>query len=124
MNQNNFRSSFEQRTIHPIALFLFICCLVGIAEAKPKSRPTAGSKKTVVINIQNYEFSPASATVGVGDTVVWKNGDITPHTATSKSFNSKSIAPNASWRFTATKKGIFPYICSFHPTMKGRLIVK
>jgi plastocyanin len=47
---------------------------------------------------------PEMLTVERGDTIVWVNKDIVPHTATSTSD--------------------FAYICSFHPTMKAMLRVE
>jgi plastocyanin len=39
-------------------------------------------------------------------------------------FDSKTIQPEKSWRFTAGKKGEFAYICTFHPTMTAILQVE
>jgi plastocyanin len=51
------------------------------------------------------------------------NRDPFPHTATSAKFDSKDIAPGASWTFTAKAPGELPYVCTLHPTMKGTLRV-
>jgi plastocyanin len=104
------------------AFLLFAFCSASVAQSQ--SKPKATAKRTVVVNIKNYEFSPAALMVNVGDTIIWKNGDVTPHTATGKGFNSGSIEAGGSWSFTAKKKGSFAYICTFHPTMKGKIIVK
>ncbi len=83
----------------------------------------AADTKTVVI--ENLQFRPATLTVRPGDTIVWKNADIFPHTATAPGgFDSKEIAPNTTWTFTPTRTGKFPYVCTLHPTMKGTLVVK
>ena len=59
-----------------------------------------------------------------GDVVVWINKDPFPHTATApKVFDSGSIAADGSWRFTARRAGVHPYICTLHPNMKGTLQV-
>ncbi len=82
--------------------------------------------QTHTVLISGFKFVPETLTVNAGDTVVWKNEDIVPHTATAdgKSFNSKSIESKASWKYVANKPGTYPYICAFHPTMKAKLIVK
>ncbi len=89
--------------------------------AKPKPSP-----QTHTIIISSFAFQPETLTVNAGDTVIWKNQDLVPHTATAegKGFDSKSIAANASWKFIARRAGSYPYLCTFHPTMKARLIVK
>lgn len=82
---------------------------------------------THTVTIDASRFQPAKLTVRVGDSVVWVNKDLFPHTATSKpagTFDSKVIAAGKSWTYTATKKGALDYVCIFHPTMAGTLTVK
>lgn len=84
---------------------------------------TAGTVHTVTMD--GTRFEPASLAVAPGDTVVWINKDPFPHTATSESggFDSGNIDPSRSWRYTPKKAGVFPYVCTLHPTMKGVLRV-
>ena len=76
------------------------------------------------VAMKNMKFSPAAIEIKKGDTVEWKNDDITPHTATSATFDSASIAPEASWKHTFNDAGTFPYSCTFHPDMKAVVTVK
>jgi plastocyanin len=71
-------------------------------------------------------FTPATLTVRVGDSVVWTNKDLLDHSATSQagSFDSGKMESGAVWTYTAAKKGQFPYVCTFHPTMTGELRVE
>jgi plastocyanin len=84
--------------------------------------PTASAIAQVAI--RNVEFYPASIEVKKGSVVEWKNDDLVPHTATSPSFDSGSLTSGQSWRHTFTAAGTFPYVCTFHPNMKGVVIVK
>jgi plastocyanin len=71
------------------------------------------------------QFAPADLTVHPGDTIVWANKDLFPHTATAvRGFDSQSIAANGSWQFTAGTVGDFPYVCTLHPTMKAMVRIK
>src|SRR5687768_1355182 len=81
---------------------------------------------THTIVIAEMKFIPETLTVSPGDTIVWVNKDFFPHTATAqdKSFDSRDIATNKSWKYVAAKKGAFSYICTLHPTMEATLIVK
>ncbi|WP_309491350.1 cupredoxin domain-containing protein [Trinickia mobilis] len=81
---------------------------------------------TFVVTIEQMRFDPPVLTVRRGDRVVWVNQDLVPHTAsaTSKAFDSHSIAPNASWSYVARTPGNYPYGCDFHPTMRGTLVVR
>lgn len=83
--------------------------------------------KTWTIKIADMRFEPATVTVAPGDTVVWVNQDLVPHTATSavpEGFDSHAIAPGANWHYRAAMPGRYAYACTFHPTMRATLIVK
>ena len=88
------------------------------------SSPTRGTTHTVVID--GVRFEPETLSVRPGDTVVWVNHDPFPHTATSQAgrFDSHEIGAGASWQYTPDKSGVFPYVCTFHPTMRATLIVR
>ena len=97
-----------------------IVCTTGVA-AGDRPKPN-----THTVTIEGMRFLPEVLTVAPGDTIVWVNKDLVPHTATSTagSFDSKDIQADKSWRFTIRKTGDFAYICTFHPTMKAMLRVK
>jgi plastocyanin len=77
------------------------------------------------VAIQGMQFVPAEVTASVGDTIVWVNEDIVPHTATAAgAFDSGAIANNAAWRLLVTEPGVVPYTCALHPTMKATLAVR
>jgi len=76
------------------------------------------------VSMRNLQFYPVTIEVKTGDVVEWKNDDLVPHTATSASFNSGAIVSGQSWSHTFTDAGSFPYVCAFHPQMKGVVIVK
>ena len=82
--------------------------------------------KTHTVTIEGIRFQPQTLTVSSGDTIVWVNKDLVPHTATSKAggFDSKTIQADESWTYTAGTKGEFAYICAFHPAMKATLRVQ
>jgi plastocyanin len=84
----------------------------------------AGARAVVKVSIRNMQFYPRTLKIKKGDVVEWKNDDVVPHTATSASFDSRSMNPGTSWRHTFTKAGQFAYVCTFHPTMTGVVVVK
>ncbi len=78
-----------------------------------------------VIELTGIAFQPPSLTVSVGDTVVWLNRDLVPHTATVKGgWDTGSIAVGDSARFVPKKAGQWQYACTYHPTMKALLVVQ
>jgi plastocyanin len=102
------------------AALSLIGCDMGVA-AGAKAKP-----KTHTVTIEAMRFQPETLTVVAGDTIVWVNKDLVPHTATSRaaSFDSKTIQADQSWRVTLRTKGDFAYICTLHPTMKAMLRVE
>jgi plastocyanin len=88
------------------------------------SGPALAAVRTIAID--GTKFDPEIITVKAGDTVVWINKDPFPHTVTSQAggFDSKEIAAGKSWQFKTSKPGVFPYACTFHPTMKATLKVE
>jgi plastocyanin len=82
-----------------------------------------GAQRTVTI--EAVQFEPATITVARGDTVSWINKDPFPHTVTDRGvFDSGEIAAGKSWKWTARKAGVYDYVCTLHPTMKGSVTVK
>lgn|SRR5687768_105831 len=87
---------------------------------------TPAESQTHTVIIEGLRFQPERLTVARGDTIVWINKDLVPHTVTSEAgpFDSQTIAAEKSWTFTATTQGEFPYVCAFHPTMKASVNVE
>jgi plastocyanin len=104
---------------------LTICLIAALCSTAHGSYAQATPNTHIVI-IEAMQFDPTPIEVTIGDTVTWKNKDAFPHTVTAenRSFDSGDIATNGSWKFKASKKGVFPYVCSLHPTMKATLVVK
>ena len=98
--------------------------LASIAGALASCSPSAPRAHTV--SIRNFAFDPAEVAVATGDTVVWSNADVVPHTATATDtvWDSRSIGANGTWRFVAGARGRHEYYCVFHPTMKGAIVVR
>jgi plastocyanin len=88
------------------------------AATKPNARAI------VKVSMRNMQFYPRTLKIKKGDVVEWKNDDLVPHTATSASFDSGSMNPGTSWRHTFTKAGQVAYVCTFHPTMTGVVVVR
>jgi len=84
----------------------------------------AGASTTV--RIQNMQFAPETVTIQSGDTVVWKNGDDRDHSvvAVDGSFDSGNIPSGDSYRHTFKTTGKFDYKCSYHPRMRGVVVVR
>lgn len=101
---------------------LCVCAALSILTlASAASKPA-----THTVVLRGMKNVPATLFVKVGDTVVWKNDDVVPHTATDrgKRFDSGSIEPGGTWSYVANSKGTFSYYCAYHPNTRGRLVVR
>ena len=116
-----FRDQAAVRTLVAVAVISFASVLQAGVGMGVLAAPTT---HTVVIS--EMKFAPEALTIKRGDTIVWVNKDFFPHTATAqdRSFDSRDIGTNKTWKYVANKNSTFPYICTLHPTMKAALIVK
>ncbi len=82
--------------------------------------------QTESVAMKDVAFRPDSISAAVGDTVVFRNEDPVPHTATSDrgAFDSGDVRPDGTWRWVAGAKGRFPYHCTYHPNMTGVITVR
>jgi len=90
--------------------------------ATPQEKPAASAE----VKIDNFSFGPAALTISVGTKVTWTNRDDIPHTVVSddKIFKSPVLDTDEKFSYTFTKAGIYPYFCSIHPKMTGKVIVQ
>ena len=91
--------------------------VMGRAQQKPEM---------MEVKIDNFTFGPAVQTVMMGTTITWTNRDDIPHTvvSTDKVFKSKALDTDEKFSFTFSKPGTFPYFCSIHPKMTGKVVVQ
>jgi plastocyanin len=85
-----------------------------------------GGTNSVEVTIDNFNFTPPNLTVAAGTKVTWVNKDDVPHTVTSddKLFGSRALDTDDKYSFTFQTPGIYPYYCSVHPKMTGKVVVK
>ena len=96
---------------------------VGAAALAVAASAAAAATHTVVVD--GFRFEPAELTVARGDTVVWVNRDAVAHTATAAGvFDSGVVAPAKSASLTLARIGRHDYVCTLHPTMKARIVVR
>jgi plastocyanin len=99
--------------------------LIAVAVAASASCARRAPRAHVVL-MKDIGFQPTELSVSRGDTIVWKNEDFVPHTATARdgSWDSKAINGDSSWRYVANEPGRHDYYCVFHPNMRGTITVR
>ena len=134
----NANGAEENRMTKALLLVVFLLALTLLScgfTNPPPTRipatpiPTLPPGATVVeLDIMNFQH--ADAEVKTGTVVIWTNRDKPLHTVThivadgNRFFNSKTIAPDAGFRFHFTEPGTYVYQCLIHPVnMKGTITV-
>ena len=86
----------------------------------------AAAASPATVEIDNFTFAPATLTVTAGTTVTWKNEDDSPHRIgdTTGLLKSTALDTDATFSHTFGAPGEYPYICTLHPYMRGKIIVK
>jgi len=106
--------------------FLMVVFGLGLGIAELGAGTAQQKLEMAEVKIDNFSFGPAELTVPVGTTVTWTNRDDIPHTvvSTDKVFKSKVLDTDEKFSYTFAQAGNFPYFCSIHPKMTGKVVVK
>jgi plastocyanin len=98
--------------------------LLGVAGACLMARPSIAAARRHRIDIRAMRFGPMPQGIKAGDTIVWTNLDVVPHTATARdgSFDVE-LPARASAAMPVRRPGAFAVYCRYHPTMTARLSV-
>ncbi|HTP08159.1 MAG TPA: LysM peptidoglycan-binding domain-containing protein [Anaerolineae bacterium] len=101
----------------------------------PVPMVTPAPTGAVMVVMRNIAFNPATITIHVGQTVMWRNDDGSQHTTTSGScpngvctpmpgWDSGTLNPGQSFSQQFTTTGTFPYFCRIHGAMmQGTIVV-
>jgi plastocyanin len=101
-----------------VAAFAMLSCVLQAESA-------SAAPEVHRIVIEKMAFGAPPQNIHVGDTVEWVNRDIFRHSATASdgSFDV-DVEPDATAKIVVKRPGRIPYICKYHPSMKGELIVE
>jgi plastocyanin len=118
MRKTLFTGSFA------IALPLAVFMMLTLHPTRARSEEAQSSATEVTVD--NFTFAPQALTVPVNSTVTWVNKDDVPHVIASSDelFKSKALDTDDKYSYTFTKAGTYPYYCSVHPKMVGKIVVR
>jgi plastocyanin len=96
------------------------------AVTSPPLLADSGKAQRVDVSIQDLQFTPATLTIHVGDTVVWTNNDDRDYNLVCKDAGiaSGNIRPGQTFEHLFKKAGTFAITCKYHPRMKGTITVE
>jgi plastocyanin len=109
-----------------VATPVMIALLLLFAVSPSVNASEQPSAANAAVQIDNFVFGPQTLTVPVGTTVTWTNSDDIPHTSVSTEgvFKSKVLDTDEKFTYTFTKAGTYPYYCTIHPKMTGKIVVQ
>ena len=105
-----------------VVLPLAVAALFIVHPTRAKGDDAKGTE----VRVDNFTFAPDTLTVPVNSTVTWVNKDDIPHVIASSDgvFKSKALDTDQKYSYTFTKAGTYPYFCSIHPKMVGKIVVQ
>ncbi len=113
-----------------LAVVIVPLAAAGLISCSGSDSPTGpgggGTTPPNTVNISGNDFSPADKTIAVGTKITWVNKDGVNHTVTSDNgafTSSGTLAHNATYEFTFTTPGTYPYHCAIHAAMKDTITV-
>ena len=87
--------------------------------------PAAAAPRTYQVTIDKLKFGPLPSQLHKGDRIIWVNRDFLRHTATAANRSFDVDLPAGAKGVTVLKtSGKIPFVCRFHPGMRGVLVVK
>jgi amicyanin len=88
--------------------------------------PAIAADLSAEVSIAGFAFNPNTVEVSPGQTVGWVNNDAAPHTTTSRDgrWDSGALRTGQTYTVTFDSPGTYEYICSIHPSMRGKVVVR
>ena len=102
-----------------------VAAAVLCVAAVPLEAGAAGVERVV---LKDIDFSPASVTIRRGDSVrwVWRDPNVS-HDVTSRGrlrFRSSATKLTGTHTVRFRRKGTYRYVCTIHPNMLGKVVVR
>ena len=102
--------------------------LAALATVPAGAEAPASAAATKVVKVQDFEFRPATVRIPRGATVEWRFLDRpSPHNVTSRGprrFRSSDTKEIGTHRVRFRRSGTYRYVCTLHPNMVGKVVVR
>jgi plastocyanin len=116
------------------ALLISLVALLPACASQSSSSTVSSDSDSVVILIKDKKqtagvYEPSSVSVLSGSELIFKNESAAPHNVVwqkhpgEKPAQSDLMAKGASYSISLEKAGLYEYICTLHPTMRGSVSV-
>jgi plastocyanin len=116
------------RSLVPVALMVVALGAAGCGGGGSSGGGSSGGGSSPgAVSMKGLRFHPDNVTVKVGEKVTWTNDDNVDHNVTATKgakFMSQAFGGGKAYSFTPRRAGTISYVCTLHPGMVGKLIVK
>jgi len=115
-----------QRIVFPRVIFATVLTVSAVLLLYSRAKAGEAQTSATEVRVDNFTFGPDTLTVPVNSTVTWVNKDDIPHVIASNDglFKSRALDTDQKYSYTFSKAGTYPYYCSIHPKMVGKIIVQ
>jgi plastocyanin len=87
--------------------------------------PAPAAPHDYAVVIEKMKFGPLPANLHKGDSIIWVNRDFLRHSATAVNHSfDVDLPPGAKARMVLKSSGAIPFVCRYHPGMRGILQVR
>jgi plastocyanin len=102
-----------------------ISCALSVGAAMLFVSPASAAPHAYMVVIDKMKFGPVPSGLRKGDTIIWVNRDFLRHTATAVDHSfDVDLQAGAKGKTVLKKSGSIPFVCRYHPGMRGVLQVK
>ncbi len=132
----------HRRAIPMVSVGLFTVLLAGCGSSSADTSDAGSSASGTVVSMKLLQFMPQTLTVKAGTKVTWRNDEPITHTVTSGTysgvdaktglrasekpdglFDARAAKKGDTTSYTFSKPGTYPYYCSIHKGMNGKVVV-
>lgn len=120
----------RRRAVHMVLAGLAIAAVAALAAGCQQGKDTSDEPETVggmaeTVRIEDFAYAPGNLRVPTGATITFVNDDEAVHDAEDLDgrWATEGLSRGEEDAITLTSPGVYEYHCSFHPSMKARIVV-
>jgi plastocyanin len=118
----------RQGTVAALASIALLAGCGGGDSGSSAPPRTAEPPRSATVDIKDFKYGPPEVRVASGGSVTFVNRDRADHTATTGEdaageFDTGRLATGDSGPVRLAAPGRYAYVCTFHPYMKGTVVV-
>ena len=103
---------------------LIALAAVALLGAAVVAGASGSAKAPIAVSAQDNFFEPEKVKIGQGEKVQWTNEGSEDHSVKFKGEKDKIFAPGETIAKRFKELGRFPYVCTLHDGMSGKVVVK